>query len=290
MGVDLMESSPAIRALFGMASEESGIDLEKLLREGGEEELKRTENAQIAVCACEIAAAEALKARGAKPSACAGHSLGEWAALYAAGVLGAREVFRLVGIRGRLMEEAIAGLPPCGMSAVLFLDPAKVEEVLRSSGLPEIFVANYNSPVQTVISGALSSLDEAEKLLQASGAKRVVRLKVAGPFHSPLMLRASERFAAELAKYDFREPAIPFFSNVTGARVVAPEEIRRLASEQIAAPVRWIEEEGAIASMGVERCVEAGPGNVLSGLWKAAIKEIPCAQAGKLAEIEALGL
>lgn len=287
MAKDLHDAFDPVKSLFSLASEASGKDLRALLFEGTEEDLKRTDNTQLAVTLADLAAAAALKELGVVADGCAGHSLGEWAALADAGVIGVAEAFALVAERGRCMDRAAKASGDCGMTAVLFLAPEKVEQVIAESALPGLYVANYNSPVQTVISGLASSLAKAEELLAAAGAKKVVRLKVSGAFHSPHMEAARAEFAVAVGKAAFKAPTKELYSNVTGARVDDPARIKELALMQIVSPVRWTAEEEAIKAAGYGRCLEAGPGNVLSGLWKAASKEIPCAQAGNLEQAKA---
>jgi [acyl-carrier-protein] S-malonyltransferase len=290
MGKDFYESSALVRDLFALASDSSGIDVRKLLFEGTEEDLRSTNNTQIAMTTVSLSAALNAREHGIEGVACAGFSLGEWAALGESGVLPLEEVFRLVKLRGSLMDEALKKLPPSGMSAVLFLPTAKVEEAIAASGLKNVFVANYNSPTQTVISGLESELGKAEELLLAAGAKKAVRLKVAGAFHVPLLAEARAAFAEALAKAPFKDPAKRLYSNVTAGRVLSGEEARKLAAEQVVSPVRWIEEEAAIVSDGVGRCLEMGPGTVLANLWKAVNKDIPCLPMGTLDQIVAISI
>ncbi|HEY9054004.1 MAG TPA: ACP S-malonyltransferase, partial [Rectinemataceae bacterium] len=219
-----------------------------------------------------------------------GFSVGEWPALAAAGVLSSYDMFRLVGERGRLMDEAGSLSGPSAMSAVLFLSPEKIESVIAESGLKSVWVANYNSPVQCVISGAEAEVAAAEEALKAAGAKRVVRLKVSGAFHSPLMEPAREPFSALVEATIFHDPKLEVFSNVTGKRIATGAEAKRLASLQIVSPVRWIDEEKTIAASGFDRCAETGPGNVLAGLWKASGSSVPCIAAGTLDSIAAVSL
>jgi [acyl-carrier-protein] S-malonyltransferase len=181
-----------------------------------------------------------------------------------------------------------AGDPP-GMAAVLGLPPGEVESLIdawRDAGLEGLYAANINSPRQLVVSGRAEALSEAEKRFKEAGARRVVRLAVAGPFHSPLMKEAAESFRPVLEQVTFKDPVIPFYSNVTGTKIKSGEEIKRLALLQITSPVRWVDEEKAIiAAGGFAQVLEAGPGTVLQGLWKE-ISGIPCLGAGTLEEAE----
>jgi [acyl-carrier-protein] S-malonyltransferase len=210
-------------------------------------------------------------------------------------VIDAAECLRLVKIRGAAMQEASdrlsAGGQSPGMAAVLGLPPEKVEALIaewRAAGLGDLYGANFNSRTQVVISGTAAALAEAETRFKAAGARRVLRLSVAGPFHSPLMAAAAASFAPALEAVSFRDPAIPLFSNVSGGRVSGGAEAKALALRQITEPVRWTAEEGALAALGPGAVLETGPGKVLQGLWKDAETGIPCFAAGTAAEIGAL--
>ncbi len=283
MGKDFHDANAEVRALFELASEVSKIDLRKLIFEGTEDDLKRTVNTQLSVALIDRAASLMLRNRGIAPSGAAGFSLGEWPALAEAGVLEEAEMFRLLKIRGELMDAAVERTGrPCGMSAILFLDPGVVAKTIEETGNGEVFAANFNSPVQVVISGTEDALAKAETLLKEKGAKKVVRLRVSGPFHSPLLAYAREGLAEAVSAVAFKDPAIALYANTTGARVMSGADAKRLAAEQVTAAVRWTDEEAAMAADGYGRAVEAGPGNVLQGLWKAAVKDIPCLGANTL--------
>jgi [acyl-carrier-protein] S-malonyltransferase len=280
MAMDLLASSAAAKELFALASDATGRDMAALLRDSDADTLKRTDVSQPAITLANLAAAAVLRERGVEPSGCAGFSLGEYAALATAGVLSAADAFRLVAKRGEAMQKAAdriaaagdAGSAP-GMAAVL--------------GLAGLHAANYNSPSQVVVAGTAAALAEAEARFKEAGAKRVIRLKVAGPFHSPLVADAAEEFAAALAAAAFADPTLPLFSNVTGGRVASGEEARKLALRQITEPVRWTSEEAAIAALSPAAVLEVGPGKVLQGLWKDSGSAAPCFLAGTLADIEA---
>lgn len=283
MGKDFYDSNSQVRELFDLASETVKIDLRKLVFEGSEEELKRTVNTQVSVALIDRVASLEARRRGFMPSGAAGFSLGEWPAYAEAGCLSETEMFRLLKIRGELMDKAVEKLGrPCGMSAILFLSPAEVEKTIAESGLPDLYAANYNSPTQTVISGAISSLEKAEELLKAKGAKKTVRLRVTGPFHSPLISYARDGLKEALADVAFADPALALYANVTGKRVSSGAEAKALAVEQVTGAVRWTDEEAAMAADGYARVLETGPGTVLSGLWKAVNPEPACQPAGSL--------
>jgi [acyl-carrier-protein] S-malonyltransferase len=292
MGKDLWNSGAGVRELFELASDVTRIDMEKLLFEGNAEELGATDKTQAAVTLVNLAAAAVLRDRGIAPGAAAGFSLGEYAALVSAGVISAEAVFSLVKFRGEVMERASRALDAPdgrpGMAAVMGLDFPDVRRALEDAGVEDVYTANYNSPSQTVISGTFAGLAKAEGVLKAAGARRCVRLKVSGPFHSPLLTSARREFEAELADYVFADPALPLYSNVTGKAVSSGEEARRLAGEQITSPVLWVDIERKIQAEGFQRVLEAGPGTVLAGLWKALYPEQPCLAAGSVEAIEGI--
>lgn len=290
MAKDLFETSQAVRSLFQLASDASTMDMRKLLFDSDEETLKLTRNTQIAVALAGSAAALAAREHGIIPSGFAGFSVGEWPALAEAGIVSHFDMFRLVAERGRLMDEAGNASGGSTMSAVLFLSPEKIEQAIAEAGLKQVWVANFNSPVQCVISGTEADVAVAEEKLKAAGAKRVVRLKVSGAFHSPIMEPARAAFADLVAKVEFHAPVASVYSNVTGARIVSGAQAKELASAQIISPVRWIAEEGAIAADGFDRCLETGPGTVLAGLWKASGSQIPCLAGGTLDQIASVSL
>ncbi len=290
MAKDIYDTSQETRKLFELASEACGTDMKKLLFESDETVLKETRNTQIAMALAEVAAALCAKEHGLIPSGCAGFSVGEWPALAEAQVISYFDMFRLVAERGRLMDEAGKRSGGSSMSAVLYLAPEKIEQAIAEAGLKQVWVANYNSPVQCVISGIESELTQAEEKLKAAGAKRVIRLKVSGAFHSPIMTPAAEAFAELVAGISFNNPKLALFSNVTGSKIENGAEAKRLAVAQITSPVRWIDEERAIVAHGFDRCVETGPGNVLAGLWKASGSSIPCLPGGTLNDISSMTL
>jgi [acyl-carrier-protein] S-malonyltransferase len=237
-----------------------------------------------------LAAAAVLKSRGILPCACAGHSLGEYAALAVCGIISAEDSLRLTTKRGKLMQDAADALGESGggMAAVIGLSGNEVEKAVNdwsAGGLRDLYVANLNSPLQTVVSGTAKSLSEAETRFKKAGARRFIRLSVAGPFHSPLMAEAADKFAAALDGISFAEPLVSFFSNVTGKQVTSGDEAKRLAPRQICRPVRWLDEEKSVSETAPDAVLESGPGKTLTGLWKDSGSAIPCFPAGKLADI-----
>jgi [acyl-carrier-protein] S-malonyltransferase len=304
MALDFLESA-AVKQLFDTASEIMGRDIKELLL-SDTDTLKRTDVSQPVITLANLAAAAYLNEQGFSPIACAGFSLGEYAALVCSGVISAADCFRLVKARGEAMQITsdklragaggdISAAP--GMAAVTGLSPEKAEELItewNAQGLKDLYAANINSPKQLVISGTAAALNAAETRFKESGAKRVIRLQVAGPFHSPLMAGSLEAYKPVLEQVYFNDPSINLYSNVTGKKVTSGEEIKKLAVLQITNPVRWIDEEAAISELGADACLEAGPGKVLQGLWRdfpAADKSentIPCLSAGTAEDIKKL--
>lgn len=273
------------------ASECTGVDLYKLLFYATDEELKSTDLAQIAITTVNIAAAATLAEHGVGCDGAAGFSVGEYAALYVAGVVGLEDVYALVKARGDAMAQASLKLHSSdgapGMAAVIGLSYETVKEV-SSQRLHDVYVANYNSPTQIVIGSTAEGLKEAEKVLKDSGARRVIPLKVSGPFHTPLIREARECFQKFIADYNFADPKIPVYSNVTGARIQSGSEAKELCIRQITSTVRWVDDERAMLADGFERIVETGPGAVLTGLWKAVGDGVPCFPAGTYEQIQNL--
>lgn len=265
MGRDLHDSSAVVRDLFDLASDTAGIDMRKLLFEADEQELRKTENTQAAVTLMNLAVREYLSGRGILSDMAAGFSLGEYSALVDGRIIGLEAVFPLVISRGKVMAAAAEGLNGA-MAAVIGLDAAAVDTIVGP--MEGVYAANYNAPSQTVISGTAGAVEEASVKLKEAGAKRVVPLKVSGPFHTPLLEEAKAAFEELLSAVQFFDPVKPVFSNVTGERIVSGEEARLLCARQITAPVRWTEVEGSLCAAGAAVCVESGPGKVLTGLWK----------------------
>ncbi|MDR1307958.1 MAG: ACP S-malonyltransferase [Treponema sp.] len=313
MGLDMADASAGAREVFAAASDIMGLDMAALIRNSDAETLKRTDISQPAISAVSLAAAVFLKERGIVPAACAGFSLGEYPALACASVISMENCFRLTKARGRAMREAVdhitdrvtrnaaggaensvedgeAETAP-GMAAVLGLSPERVEALIaewkdgKKSPLEDLYPANINSPKQTVVSGSAAALGEAKKRFMEAGARRVLRLAVAGPFHSPFMKEAAETFAPVLEQTAFADPAIPLFSNVTGGQVHTGAEAKSLALRQIVEGVRWTAEEKALAERKPGAVLETGPGSVLQGLWRDTGSEIPAYGAGTVKEI-----
>ncbi len=286
---DICETSAAARRCVENASAVLGEDIGALLWDSVPETLMRSDRSQVAIAAASAAVVAALEEKGITPSAAAGFSLGEWPALYAAGVLSFEDMLKTVKARGEIMQRVCdeiaagnAGRAP-GMAAVIGLPPGKITELLApfSGGTGDLFPVNFNSPRQTVVAGTAEGLERGERLCREAGARRYVRLSVAGPFHSPLMRKAADEFAAELETVAFADPRIALFSNVTGARVSSGTQAKELAARHIVSPVLWTDEEAALADMfaagdGQWIVLETGPGKTLSGLWKDAAADNVC--------------
>ncbi len=273
MGKALHEGSPAARAVFEQVDEALSSPLSALIFEGAEDELRLTENAQPAIMTVSLAALAALEEKTGKPLAdmashVAGHSLGEYSALAAAGSLGIGQTARLVRLRGQAMQKAV----PVGdgaMAAILGLESDAVGEVTAQAAQGQICVtANDNSSGQIVISGDKAAVERALPIAQEKGARRAILLDVSAPFHCPLMQPAADAMQEALAEEDLRAPSVPLIANVTAKPVTDPEEIRDLLIKQVTGQVRWRESVLTMAGLGVDRLAELGPGNVLSGLAK----------------------
>ena len=292
MAKDLWESSQKVKDLFTLASDATGMDLKRLLFEGSEEELKATDNTQVAVTLASVAASLVCKEKGIDPQGFAGFSLGEYSALYEAGVIALEDLFPIVKIRGQLMETAARALDTpgaegrAGMAAVLGLDFAKAKEVLGTLSGRQVFLANYSSPAQIVLGGTAEGLAEAESAFKEGGARRYVVLRVSAPFHTPLLEEARKGLEEVLAGYTFSDPIKAVYANVTGERIASGEEARKLCVRQAVSTVRWVDEEQSLLDDGFTRFLEVGPGSVLGGLWKAFSRDYPCLPAGKLEDIE----
>lgn len=297
MGGDLLDRHPEARDVFATASDVSGFDVAALAVSGSEEELKATDRSQVAITAVSLAVLRILGLRGITSSGAAGFSLGEYAALVDSGILTDRDALALVTHRGRIMEAVSRSQDSAGgaagMAAVIGLDVGAIEQALAAAGVVGVYAANINSPAQTVLSGTAEGLQAAESVLKAAGAKRFVPLKVSGPFHSPLMAEARERFSEVLAGVRFSDPVKPVYSNVTGSRLTTGEEARTLCADQLVKPVRWVDEEEAIVRDGYDALLEVGPGEVLAALWRAFTKvhpevTVPCMPAGTAEQIQSV--
>jgi [acyl-carrier-protein] S-malonyltransferase len=294
MGKDLYDAHPHAKELFDMATTAAGFDVAELIFSGSEDDLKKTDRSQVAITTVNLAARRVLLGRGIESAGAAGFSLGEYAALVDSGILAEGDALQLVTLRGQIMERVSRSLDSAGgaagMAAVIGMGSDAIITCLNDAGVADVYPANLNSPVQTVLSGTAAGLEKAASALKECGARRVIVLKVSGPFHSPLMQAAKDDFSKELARVAFNDPQKPVYANVTGSAIESGEEARRLCAEQLVAPVRWVDEESAILDDGYEELLEVGPGEVLGGLWKSFIKgreeiTVQCSPAGKLDQI-----
>jgi [acyl-carrier-protein] S-malonyltransferase len=268
MGRDLAEKVTSSREIFSLADGVLGFSLSDLCWNGPEEELRQTINTQPAIVAMSLACFKALQQEGVEPDMVAGHSVGEYAALAAAGVLDVADALRLVRRRGEFMQEAGA-IHPSTMAAIVGLSAVKVEEICReASSAGVVVLANLNSSDQMVISGEVPAVEAARELAVKAGAKRAIPLAVSAAFHSPLMEGAASKLAAELDRIEFRDARIPLVANINARPLVGAGEIREALKGQITARVLWEESVRTMRRAGIETVVEAGPGKVLSGLVK----------------------
>jgi len=290
MGYDLYEHSKEVRLLFEEASDNSGRDFAKLLFKGSEEELRCTENTQIAVTLVNLASSRILAEYGIVPDICAGFSLGEYSALCQAGVIERGDLFSLVQLRGEAMERASRALDSAegspGMMAVIGLEIDSVKNAIMD--IESIYVANHSSPSQVVLAGTNRAMSIAEERLNEVGAIRIVRLKVSGPFHSPLMAAAKEEFSEHITNTPFSDPAISIFVNVTGKTLKSGESAKKYCLDQLISPVQWVASELGIMELSPRRVLETGPGAVLGGLWKSLRNGLKCEAAGTLESINKL--
>lgn len=293
MGKQLYDTSTAARRIFDQADAILGFSLSTLCFEGPQEELDDTINAQPAILTFCVACLEALKERfgplgyiGA-PSLVAGHSMGEFTALVAAGVLDFEDALKLVRERGRLMKET-AEYRPGGMAAVIGLDEAALAEVVQEAQIEGVVtLANANSPGQTVLSGEVVALQRAMDLAKARGARMVQRLAISIASHSPLMQQASQNFGELVSRINLRPPEVPLIANISAQALTTVEELRIELSEQLTRPVQWTRSVQMMVAEGVDTFVEIGPKQVLSGLIK---RIIPDARPITLTDVEVVRL
>lgn len=286
MGADLAHQYPEARAVFAEADAALGFPLSELCFAGPEEELTLTANTQPAILAASVACWEVLKRYGVEPAVTAGLSLGEYSAHVSAGTLDFVTAVRLVRKRGEFMENAV----PSGqgtMAAVLGLGRAEVEAVCREASAQGVVEpANYNCPGQIVIAGETGAVAVAGELALARGAKKVIPLKVSGPFHSRLLAPAGVRLAEELAQVDLSDPALPVVANVTAEYVRDKEEVKGLLVQQVSRPVLWEDSVQKMLADGVDTFVEVGPGRTLSGFVKKIDRTARCLQVGDLTSLQ----
>jgi len=268
MGKELAEKYPSARAVFDEADRALGISISQMCFAGTEEDLKQTANTQPAILTCSVAVHRVLAEKGIQPDFVAGHSLGEYSALVAAGALKFSDAVQLVRKRGQYMQEAV----PAGqgaMAAIMGLSPAVVTDACKRAADGEVCSpANLNSPDQTVISGHAGAVKRAVEIAQQSGAKRAVILAVSAPFHCALMMPAQERLEKDLRQTQFAALQLPLVTNVDADTTTSGEEAREALIRQVTMPVRWEESMRALMEEGVNMFVEVGPGRVLVGLLR----------------------
>lgn len=291
MGKDLADAFPAAREVFQEVDEALKQNLTKLMFEGPEDELTLTENAQPALMSVSMAAMAVLKVEGGidlskVASFVAGHSLGEYSALAAAGTFSLSDTARLLKTRGQAMQQAV----PVGegaMAALLGLDLDVAKEVVDEAAQGDVLAtANDNAPGQVVVSGKREAVERAVDVAKEKGAKRAMLLQVSAPFHCPMMAPAADVMAEALAAVELLPPIVPLIANVTAAPVEDPAEIRRLLVEQVTGMVRWRECCMTMRAKGVEKLVEVGSGKVLSGLARRIDKELSASNVSTPAGVE----
>lgn len=276
MGKDIAQNHPTARKLFARANQIIGFDLAKLCFEGPEDELNKTNICQPAILVMSLVALEVLKEQSKLPKfdALAGLSLGEYTALAAGGTLTFDDAVRIVERRGTFMQEA-CNQHPSGMAAVMGIPPDKIKEVLaKVNGV--IGIANLNTPGQVVISGDNKAIEEASAKLKEAGAKKVIPLKVAGAFHSPLMKSAEDKLKIELQKINIKPPTAPIISNVTADYVTDPARIKDNLSRQVVSSVLWEASMRKLIQDGFKTFYEIGPGNTLTGMMQRIDSTVQC--------------
>ncbi|MGD0011990.1 MAG: ACP S-malonyltransferase [Terriglobia bacterium] len=284
MGRELAEKFPSARRAFEAADQALSFSLSKLCFEGPIGDLQLTANAQPAILAMSVAAAEVLREKGIRADFVAGHSLGEYSALVAAGSLSIEEAVRLVRKRGQYMQEAV----PVGqgaMAALLGLEATAVEEVCHGAAQGEVVSpANFNSPGQVVIAGHTGAVARAVALARARGAKAVM-LKVSAPFHCALMKPAGERLEKDLDLVEIRDPQIPLANNADAELVRSAAQVREGLKRQVTAPVRWEQAMRVLRGENVEWFIEVGPGKILSGLLRQIDRQAECLRVENVATL-----
>lgn len=285
MGRALAERHPQARAVYDEASEAVGFDVAKLCFEGPIEDLTRTELQQPALVATSLACLRAVETLGIRPDYVIGHSVGEYSALAAAGAISSRDAVALVRERGEAMAEA-ARENPGAMAAVLGLEDAVVEELCAA--IDQVWPANYNCPGQVVVSGESAAVDRLLVEAAARGARKTVKLRVSGAFHSPLVARAAERLRPVLARAPWSDPSPPFMSTVT-ARIEEAQRLATILVEQLTGPVKFTQAVRGLVKDGVGVFVEIGPGQVLSGLLRRCDRSLRTISVGDPESLDRLG-
>ena len=284
---DLFENYDSVKALIKEADETLGFSISKMMFEGPDTELMKTEFTQPAILTASVAVWQVLKEHGLTPDIAAGHSLGEYSALVAAGAISFADAVHTVHLRGRFMQEAVP-LGEGGMAAVIGSTPETIVTVcgeVSTEDLP-VQAVNFNCPGQVVIAGATVAVEKACEALKEAGARRAIMLKVSAPFHSTLMEPAALRLKEVLDKIDIHDTAIPVVANVNAKEETKADEIRKNLVDQAAHPVHWEESIRNMIAGGVDMTVEAGPGTVLTGFMKKIARSVPCHHAEDVATID----
>ncbi len=287
MGRDLAEKFEVARRTFDEADAALGFPISKVCFEGTEDDLKLTENTQPGILTVSVAAFRVLEEKDVVPDMVAGHSLGEYSALVAAGGLDFADALRIARKRGKYMQEAV----PAGqgaMAAILGLAPAEVVEITKKAAQGEVLSAsNLNSPEQTVISGAAAAVKRAVEIASQNGAKRAVILPVSAPFHCELMEPAQKRIEADLSSVKFHDLRFPLVTNVDAEAITSGEEAREALVRQVCLPVHWLDSVHFMIDAGVHMFVEVGPGKVLSGLLRQIDRAVRCVGVEDSASLQA---
>ncbi|MBE6857941.1 MAG: ACP S-malonyltransferase [Ruminococcus sp.] len=283
MGKDILDAMPELSVIFDTGSEILGKDLRKICFDADDSELSRTVNAQPAIMSVSILCLEAAKAKGFRFDGVAGHSLGEYAAMYASGMVSLEDAFRLIKARSEAMEEATT-LSKGAMAAIMKIAPEQVEEVCAAAKEYAAAV-NYNSPVQTVVAGTPEGIAEVSEVFAGMKA-RVIPLNVAGAFHSKLMQPAADKFYETAKTITFNAPDCKYYSNVTGGELTDFSDMASLLAKHIVSPVRFTSELAAMHNAGADRFVEFGPGKTLTGLVKKTLKDVSALNIENLAGLE----
>lgn len=282
MGQDFYENSPLARKIYDEAGKTLDLDMKDLCF-AENDKLDLTEYTQAALVTTCLAMTEVVKEQGISPDITAGLSLGEYAAIAAAGGMDTLDAIRLVRKRGILMQNTV----PAGvgaMCAVMALDAQKIEEVLE--GLEDVSIANYNCPGQIVITGKTECVEAAAKKLKEAGAKRTIMLNVSGPFHSPLLKRAGEELAQELKTVKLYPLQVPYVTNVTAEKVEDISRTKELLAEQVSSSVRWMQSMEAIIADGADTFIEIGPGRTLAGFLKKISRDVTVCNISAWEDVE----
>ncbi|MGL4307811.1 ACP S-malonyltransferase [Cetobacterium sp. SF1] len=283
MGKELYENNEVAKKIFDDIFSKMDFDLKDIMFNGPEEALKETKNTQPAIVAMSLVLNKLLRDKGISPDYVAGHSVGEYAAIGAAGFLTLEEAVSLTAARGKYMNEVATSVNG-GMAAIIGLDSDKIEEVLENvDGIVE--AVNFNEPKQTVIAGDKEAINLACEALKEAGARRAMPLAVSGPFHSSLMKPVGEKLKTEAEKYNFKNSLVPLVANTTGKFINTPEEIKEEIYAQSFGPVKWVDTINNLKAAGVTEIYEIGPGKVLAGLIKKIDKEIVVKNIEKLEDL-----